>query len=170
MSTAYYRDLTFIASRISGVFWEAPDADLVQTFSSSPIQLTSSTSWRVCSTLKCLFSFLHLLVKSKLPNIAALGQAARTLMLSINAVVIESPPLGTVRPQFVRLPRHNEAMVQRACRSDYVRQLASSVRAQYNRMRITTTLLIVSGSVVISVIQLSATSTRSTIRIQCSIR
>jgi len=108
--------------------------------------------------------------KSKLPNAAALGEAARTLMLLINAVVIESPPLGTVRPQFVRLPRHDEAMVQRASRSDYVRQLASSVRAQYNRMRITTTLLIVSGSVVISVIQLSATSTRSTIRIQCSIR
>ena len=35
--------------------------------------------------------------KEKLPSVAALDQAARTLMLSINAVVIESPPFGTVR-------------------------------------------------------------------------
>ena len=60
--------------------------------------------------------------KSKLPNNVAQDQAARTLF-------------STVRPQFVRLPRHDEAMVQPASRSDYVRQLASSVRARYDRMR-----------------------------------
>jgi hypothetical protein len=52
--------------------------------------------------------------KSKLPNAAAIAQTARTLMLSISAVVIESPPFGTVSPQFVRLPRHDGAMVQHA--------------------------------------------------------
>ena len=60
--------------------------------------------------------------KSKLPNNVAQDRAARTLF-------------STVRPQFVRLPRHDEAMVQPASRSDYVRQLASSVRARYDRMR-----------------------------------
>ena len=73
--------------------------------------------------------------KSKLPNNAAQDQAARTLSLLINAVVTAPPRLSTVRHQFVRLPRHDEAMVQPASRSDYVRQLASSVRARYNRMR-----------------------------------
>jgi len=73
--------------------------------------------------------------KSKLSDIAAIDQAARTLMLSINAIVVQSPPFGTVRPQFVRLPRRDDAMVRRASSSDYVRQLASSVRAQYTRMR-----------------------------------
>ena len=56
--------------------------------------------------------------KSKLPHNAAQDQAARTLLLLINAVVIASPPFGTVRPQFVRLPRHDEAMIQPASRSD----------------------------------------------------
>ena len=73
--------------------------------------------------------------KSKLSDIAAIDQAARTLTLSINAIVVQSPPFGTVRPQFVRLPRRDDAMVNRASSSDYVRQLASSVRAQYTRMR-----------------------------------
>ena len=112
------------------------------------IWLTSVVSWLVYLTLKCLSSFLHLLVNPrnclplkdgatnfKLPNNAAQDQAARTLLLLINAVVIASPRFGTVRPQFVRLPRHDEAMIQPASRSDYVRQLASSVRARYSRMR-----------------------------------
>ena len=73
--------------------------------------------------------------KSKLPDTAAQDQAARTLLLLISTVVTVSPPFSTVRIQFVRLPRHDEAMVQPASSSDYVRQLASSVRARYIRMR-----------------------------------
>ena len=73
--------------------------------------------------------------KSKLPDTAAQDQAARTLSLLISTVVTVSPPFSTVRPQFVRLPRHDEAMVQPASSSDYVRQLASSVRVRYIRMR-----------------------------------
>ena len=65
--------------------------------------------------------------KSKLPNTVAQDQAARTLLLLIRTVVIASPPFSTVRPQFVHLPRHDEAMVQPASSSDYVRQLASFV-------------------------------------------
>jgi hypothetical protein len=72
---------------------------------------------------------------SKLPNDATIDQTARTLKLSISAVVLESPPFGTVRPQFVRSPRHDVAMVQRANSSDHVRHLATAVRAQYNLMR-----------------------------------
>ena len=133
---------------MSVVFWSALDDDSVLTFLSFLSWLTSVVGWLVYLTLKCLSSFLHLLVNPrnclplkdgatnfKLPNNAAQDQAARTLLLLINAVVIASPPFGTVRLQFVRLPRHDEAMVQPASRSDYVRQLASSVRARYNRMR-----------------------------------
>jgi hypothetical protein len=72
---------------------------------------------------------------SKLPNDAAINQTARTLTLSISAVVLDSPPFGTVRPQFVRPPRHDAAIIQRASTSDHVPYLTTTVRAQYNLMR-----------------------------------
>jgi len=73
---------------------------------------------------------------SKLKTDNAKEQAQRTLQISINSVVEEFPLFGTVRPHFVRLPRRDEAIVHPAEPADYVRQLASSVRAQYNRMRV----------------------------------
>jgi hypothetical protein len=63
--------------------------------------------------------------KSKLPDDAVIDQTARTLRLSISAVVLESPPFGTVRPQFVRPPRHDEAMVQHASSSDPLYELST---------------------------------------------
>ena len=127
---------------MSGVFWSAPNGNLVLAFLLFLIWLTSVVSWLVYLTppprqpqkLSSAEGWSNKF-KSKLPNNAAQDQAVLTLLLSINAVVIASPPFGTVRPQFVRRPRHDEAMVQLASRSDYVRQLASSVRARYNRMR-----------------------------------
>jgi hypothetical protein len=73
---------------------------------------------------------------SKLKTDTAKEQAQRTLKVSTSSVVMDYPLFGTVRPQFARLPRRDGAMVHPAEPSDYVRQLASSVRAQYNRMRI----------------------------------
>ena len=73
---------------------------------------------------------------SKLKTVIAKEQAQRTLQISISSVVVDCPLLGTVRPHFVRLSRRDGAMVHPAEPSDYVRQLASSVRAQYNRMRV----------------------------------
>ena len=73
---------------------------------------------------------------SKLKTDNAKEQAQRTLQISISSVVVECPLFGTVRPHFARLSRRDEAMVHPAEPADYVRQLASSVRAQYNRMRV----------------------------------
>jgi len=115
-------DSVDVASQLAGLF-DSKMSVLISPPPRQPTKLSSAEGWSNK-------------FKSKLSDVAALEQAARTLMLSINAVVVQSPPFGTIRSQFVRLPRHDDAMVHRASRADYVRQLASSVRAQYNRMHI----------------------------------
>ena len=114
-------DSVDVASQLASLF-DSKMSILISPPPRQPTKLSSAEGWSNK-------------LKSKLSDIAAMDQAARTLMLSINAVVVQSPPFGTIRPQFVRLPRHDDAMVHRASSSDYVRQLASSVRAQYTRMR-----------------------------------
>jgi hypothetical protein len=57
---------------------------------------------------------------SKVPNDTARGQATRTLLAAIGAVIIDPPPFPTMRPQFVQLPKHDDAMTEPAAEDDYV--------------------------------------------------
>jgi hypothetical protein len=72
---------------------------------------------------------------SKLPTDDRKDQAAHSLTLSVGAAVLDPTPFDTLRPQFASLPLHDGAMVEPAGRSDYVRQLALSVKVCYNRIR-----------------------------------
>jgi len=58
---------------------------------------------------------------------------ASTLITALSAVVVVPLPYGKIKPQFMRLPRYDVAMVQRADSSDHVRNLAQSVKLCYAR-------------------------------------
>ena len=78
-------ELVDVGSRLAGLF-DSKMSVLISPPPRQPQKLSSAEGWSNK-------------FKSKLPNNAAQDQAARTLLLLINAVVIASPPFGTVRPQ-----------------------------------------------------------------------
>jgi hypothetical protein len=115
-------DSATVISQLAQLF-EHPMSILISPSPHQPHRLSSAEGWSK--------NFA-----SKLKTDAAKEQAHETLKISINSEIVDFPLFGTVRPHFVRLSRRDRAMLHPAEPSDYVRQLASSVRAQYNRMRV----------------------------------
>jgi len=74
----------------------------------------------------------------KLPTAEETDVVARTLALTLGASVVVPPPFEKMQPQFLRLSRHDVAMMQKADRSDHVRKLALSVKECYDRQYVPT--------------------------------
>jgi hypothetical protein len=70
---------------------------------------------------------------SKLPTAERIQQAARTLVAQLSAVVVSPIPFNTLRPQFVQLSAHDDAMLEPATAEDHVRRLAVAVKLCYTR-------------------------------------